>query len=48
MNEYSPVSLTSGVWENLEQILKERLMSDMDIKAKWAKIQRVLQADMLR
>lgn len=48
MNKYSSVSLTSGVWKNLEQILKGRLTSDMDIKAKWAKIQRVLQADMVR
>ena len=47
MNEYSPVSLMSQVWENLEQIFKGRLMSDMDIKAKGAKIQRVLQADMV-
>lgn len=48
MNKYNSVSLTSGVWENLEQILKGRLTSDMDIKAKWGKIQRVLQADMVR
>lgn len=48
MNEYSPVNLTSGVWENFEQILKGRLMSGMDIKAKWAKIGRVLQVDMAR
>lgn len=40
--------LTSGVWENSEQILKGRLMSDKDIKVKWAKIQRVLQGDMVR
>lgn len=48
MNENSPVSLTLGVWENLQQVLKGRLMSGMDIKAKWAKIQRVPSVDMAR
>lgn len=48
MNECRHIGPTSGILGNREQILKERLMRDMDVKAKWDTIQRVLQADMVR